>query len=86
MHTVSLIYSRTIQNCTCEAGYYGTGDTECVECPEDFFCPGGAKRFSCLGLLGVGYTSRVLSEAREDCTLKNFTTRVIGQSTVNPKP
>ena len=39
IHTVSLISTRTIQNCTCEAGYYGTGDTACLECPEDFFCP-----------------------------------------------
>lgn len=61
--TVSGMHSIDVVQCICEAGFYGPDGGPCVECLENFYCPGGSLLLSCM----LHAVSTVASTTIHDC-------------------
>jgi hypothetical protein len=46
--TDSQVHSTNVLDCICKAGHYGPDGGPCVQCPENFYCPGGSLLTSCM--------------------------------------
>ena len=44
----SLLHSSDVTACVCQVGFYGPDGGPCVECPANFYCPGGSTLTSCM--------------------------------------
>jgi len=47
IHSVSKLGSATLEECTCEPGFYGDDANSCAECEIGFYCAGGNQREQC---------------------------------------